>query len=66
VFSIRDVGVCRLLVYEKPEADVRPFSVVASFFSLLTFSPLQNTSGAAVGTLAEVGKVVESLYVHCK
>jgi 26S proteasome subunit RPN6 C-terminal helix domain len=50
------------VVYEKPEADVRPFLAVASFFCPLNFPPPQNTYGAAIGTLAEVGKVVESLY----
>ena len=52
-YGVLDQGRGFLLVYEKPEADVRPF------FSLLHFSPRQNTYGAAIGTLVEVGKVVE-------
>jgi hypothetical protein len=38
-YGVLDQGRGCLLVYEKPEADVRLFSVVASFFSLLIFSP---------------------------
>ena len=60
-YGVLDQGRGCLLVYEKPEADVGPFSPFVSF-SPLTFFARQNTYGAAIGTLAEVGKVVESLY----
>ena len=36
-YGVLDQGRGCLLVYEKPEADVRPFSIVVSFF----FSPLK-------------------------
>ena len=61
-YGVLDQGHGCPLVYEKPEADVRPFLVVASFFFPLNFSPWQNTYEAAIRTLAEVGKIIESLY----
>ena len=94
--GVLDQGRGCLLVYEKPEADVRVFSFLspsrsppsvafplsppaihfafrivfnirnptpihlACIFSFVC--PQQNTYGAAIETLAQVGKVVESLY----
>jgi len=45
-YGVLDQGRGCLLVYEKPEADVRPFSVVASFFFPLKFlSPTEHIRG---------------------
>jgi 26S proteasome regulatory subunit N6 len=67
--GVLDQGRGCLLVYEKPEADVRvlfflvPFSFPPSSHMYFSFvCPQQNTYGAAIETLAQVGKVVESLY----
>jgi len=64
-YGVLDQGRGCLLVYEKPEADVRLIIRSFSFFLTSFFgchNIIQNTYGAAIETLAQVGKVVESLY----
>lgn len=61
--GVLDQGRGCLLVFDKTEEDVRPFS-----FSLQSESPdltphfIQETYASAIKTVEEVGKVVDSLY----
>jgi 26S proteasome regulatory subunit N6 len=60
--GVLDQGRGCLLVFDEPESDVST-SPRPSFCSLLILAPpKQNTYGAAIDTLEQVAKVVDSLY----
>jgi len=60
--GVLDQGRGCLLVFDEPEADVS-----ADFSSLVTRPHgKKNTYGAAIATLEQVGKVVESLYAKVR
>ena len=65
-YGVLDQGRGCLLVFDVPEADVSfIFSVIYCYNFLLSTALVcaaQNTYGAAIQTLDQIGKVVESLY----
>lgn len=66
--GVLDQGRGCLLVFDEAEADVSFPSSPHSFPPLSTMisNPSQNTYGAAIGTLEQVGKVVDSLYAKVR
>ena len=57
--GVLDQGRGCLIVYDNPESDVSFLGSSISHRALIFF---QNTYGAAIETLEQVGKVVDSLY----
>jgi 26S proteasome regulatory subunit N6 len=64
--GVLDQGRGCLLVFDEPEADVisLPCTVLLSALTDCVLS--QNTYGAAIDTLEQVGKVVDSLYAKVR
>lgn len=60
--GVLDQGRGCLLVFDEPEMDVRLGSPHSNLITILTIPYSQNTYGAAIDTLEQVGKVVDSLY----
>ena len=64
--GVLDQGRGCLLIFDEPEADVRILSGPPSDMRCTDRETFQRTYGAAIDTLEQVGKVVDSLYAKVR